>query len=255
VTVALEGGKDVGAAVALFVTGPENRQGGGAEGNGSRPLVLGLARGDMPQGPFQVHFRPFHACHVPAAASGEETEQEEPLPENIFRCQRGKECLHFGGEQEPLPGMLGEVCHPHGRIRAGVAHGARCLGKHGRQEGLAAVRLNRAVFLGYGAVPLGNDGLGNRGKALVVERGQVLVVLPLIVLPRFSEASPWARTSKGFLITGIGVAASRSCPNRAARGSAVPAELTQFLSPLQVGQFKSRRQSRQTFGGWFTQGS
>ena len=65
----------------------------------------------------------------------------------------------------------------------------------------------------------------------------------------FFERSPPARTSKGFLITGMGVSASRSSSRSEAQGSAVPAESTQLLSPLHVEQFKSRRQSRRTFSG------
>src|SRR5258708_5205577 len=64
-----------------------------------------------------------------------------------------------------------------------------------------------------------------------------------VLSPRlFSETSPSASTSKGLLITGMGVPASRSCSNSAARGSPVPEELTRLLSPLHVGQLKSRRQ-------------
>jgi hypothetical protein len=63
----------------------------------------------------------------------------------------------------------------------------------------------------------------------------------------FSETIASASTSKGYLISGMEVAASRSCSNSEARGSAVPAESTQLPPPLHVGQFKSRRQFRRTF--------
>src|SRR5438034_3710132 len=61
----------------------------------------------------------------------------------------------------------------------------------------------------------------------------------------FFERSPSARMPKGFLIAGTGVAARRSCSNSAASRSDVPDQLTQPLSALHDGRFKSNRQLQQ----------
>src|SRR5436309_9891898 len=57
----------------------------------------------------------------------------------------------------------------------------------------------------------------------------------------FFKRSPLARTSKGFLIVGLTVTAGKSCSNSAASWSDVPDQLTQPLSSLHDGRFKSRR--------------
>src|SRR5437899_2896764 len=57
----------------------------------------------------------------------------------------------------------------------------------------------------------------------------------------FFKRSPSARMSKGFLIVGLTVTARKSCSNSAASWSDVPDQLTQPLSSLHDGRFKSRR--------------
>src|SRR5439155_7131761 len=57
----------------------------------------------------------------------------------------------------------------------------------------------------------------------------------------FFERSPSAETPKGFFIVGLTVTARKSCSNSAASWSDVPDQLTQPLSLLHDGRFRSRR--------------
>jgi hypothetical protein len=70
------------------------------------------------------------------------------------------------------------------------------------------------------------------------KKSQVQILSPRL----FFKRSPLARTSKGFLIVGTGVAARRSCSYRAASWSNVPDQLTQPLLALHDRRFKSCRQ-------------
>jgi hypothetical protein len=77
----------------------------------------------------------------------------------------------------------------------------------------------------------------------VVERGGTAADLVQIQPPRlFSETSPSARTSKGFLIVGMRVAPRASCSNGAARWPDARSDLTRLLPPLHDGPLKSRRE-------------
>lgn len=63
-------------------------------------------------------------------------------------------------------------------------------------------------------------------------------------MAQFSEMSPSARTSKGFLVNLTLVAALREFSNSDAREAAVIAELTQLLTSLHHRRFKYRRQCK-----------
>jgi len=58
----------------------------------------------------------------------------------------------------------------------------------------------------------------------------------------FSELSPSARMSKGFLILGTKDTTRHSCSTRTGQGSNVPGESTQLFWSLDNTWFKSRRQ-------------
>jgi hypothetical protein len=81
----------------------------------------------------------------------------------------------------------------------------------------------------------------DRGRNAVRRRASMEGFLESSNLDCFQKEAPSARTSKGFLIVGTGVAACRSCSNRAASWSDVPDQLTQPLSALKDGWFKSNR--------------
>src|SRR5205807_4527932 len=78
---------------------------------------------------------------------------------------------------------------------------------------------------------------GNPESATPAKNSSIAVLLSRL----FFNTSPSASMPKGFLIAGTGVAARRSCSNSAASWSDVPDQLTQALSVLHDGRFKSRR--------------
>ena len=80
-------------------------------------------------------------------------------------------------------------------------------------KGVCEARIAFADRRSHGFPPVTPSRFGSKNS-------QVRILSPRL----FFETSPSARTSKGFLVSGMGVAASRSCSNGAARGSAVPAQ-------------------------------